>query len=469
MRPKTLPFPARARRCVELAVVLLSAVVVLRTWFLDGFPLGCQISGGSMAETLLGRHRDVVCADCGHRFPCDAEGPQPLAGAVCPHCGYFGAALDEAGVVAGDRVLVDRATFLLRPPRRWEVVALRRPGDAHGLYVKRVVGLPGEAIEIRHGHVLADGKIQRRTLAQQRAMAILVYDASRRPTLAPPPPARWRPQRPHTAWDTAGGCFLHAATPPGQPVDWLVYRHARRVPGRPGEVTPTPVTDFCGYDQGRPRREEDVHAVAGLMLSLRVGKISGPGALVFWATDGEKKFRLELDPAVRSWNLRENGRPVAGSARSPRPGLPEALTVEISLFDQQFLLALDGETVIAWPYERPDQPAAPPAEPLAIGADRLAVALEEVRVYREVYYTEPVWARRGTPGSPVVRLGPGEYFVLGDNSPISEDSRTWPPPAAVSVKWLIGKPLAIIFPVRSARWGSWHFQVPDWGRMRYIR
>ena len=97
------------------------------------------------------------------------------------------------------------------------------------------------------------------------------------------------------------------------------------------------------------------------------------------------------------------------------------------------------------------------------------MTLEEVRVYRDVYYTEPIWARQGAGGNAAVRLGPEEYFVLGDNSPISEDSRTWPPPAAVSAKWLIGKPLAIIFPVRLANWGSWHFQVPDWGRIRYIR
>ena len=56
-----------------MAVLLLTAVAMLRTWFLEGFPMGCQVSGGSMAETLLGRHRDVVCADCGHRFPCNAE------------------------------------------------------------------------------------------------------------------------------------------------------------------------------------------------------------------------------------------------------------------------------------------------------------------------------------------------------------------------------------------------------------
>ncbi len=468
MRAKAPTFRTRVRSFVELAVVLLAAVAVLRTWFFDGFPLGCQVSGGSMADTLLGPHRDVVCADCGHRFPCDAEGPQPLRRVVCPNCGYAGCRIDPSGVAAGDRVLVDRSTFLLRGPRRWEVVAFRRPGDAHGLYVKRVVGLPNESITIRHGHVVADGKIQCKTLAQQRAMAILVYDADQRPMLEPTPPPRWQAEGAHSAWDTAASRFLHTATPAAGPVDWLVYHHAQRMPDRPAEVTPAPVTDFCGYDQGRPRREEDVHAVADLMLSLRVAKASGPGSLVLWASDGEKKFRVEINPEDRRWRVLEDGRPMAGAA-GKLPNMAEGWQIELSLFDQQFLLALGGETVVARPYGRPDREPAPPAQPLAIGADRLAVTLEEVRVYRDVYYTEPIWARQGAGGNAAARLGPEEYFVLGDNSPISEDSRTWPPPAAVSAKWLIGKPLAIIFPVRLAKWGSWHFQVPDWGRIRYIR
>ena len=315
--------------------------------------------------------------------------------------------------------------------------------------------------------MVADGEIQRKTLAQQRAMAILVYHGGQPPTRQPLPPARWQAEAPPTAWDTAGGRFVHRATPADGPVDWLVYHHGHRRPDRPGGLSPAPVTDFCPYDQGRPRREEDVHAVAGVMLSLRVAKGSSPGCVAARASDGEKKFHVRSRSAGGTGAA---GRwPAAGGGRAPSgPIKSRGCESKFPLFDQQFLLGLDGETVIAWPYPRPDRPAAPPAQPLGIGADRLAVTLEDVRVYRDVYYTEPVWARRAK-GEAVVHLGPGEYYVLGDNSPISDDSRTWPPPAAVSANWLVGKPLAIIFPAGSAKWGSWHFQVPDWGRMRYIR
>ena len=143
--------------------------------------------------------------------------------------------------------------------------------------------------------------------------------------------------------------------------------------------------------------------------------------------------------------------------------------IEVSLFDQKFLLGLGGRTVVACPYERPDLSPAPPSEPLGIGAERLEAVVDEVRMYRDVYYTRPVWAGADANLAKPVRLGAGEYFVLGDNSPISEDSRTWTQFQAVSGKSLIGKPLAVVFPARHAQLGPWHFQVPDLGRIRYIR
>ncbi len=65
-------------------------------------------------------------------------------------------------------------------------------------------------------------------------------------------------------------------------------------------------------------------------------------------------------------------------------------------------------------------------------------------------------------------LSAGEYFVLGDNSSISEDSRVWPSGPAVSAEALIGRPWMVVYPARHANLGSWQFQVPDAGRIRYI-
>jgi len=44
-------------------------------------------------------------------------------------------------------------------PRRWDLVVFRFPEDPSILYVKRLVGLPGEEITIKDGRVWADGEM----------------------------------------------------------------------------------------------------------------------------------------------------------------------------------------------------------------------------------------------------------------------------------------------------------------------
>jgi signal peptidase I len=41
------------------------------------------------------------------------------------------------------------------------------------------------------------------------------------------------------------------------------------------------------------------------------------------------------------------------------------------------------------------------------------------------------------------QLGPEDYFVLGDNAEISDDSRNWPGRPALDAKLLVGKPLGV--------------------------
>ena len=68
----------------------------------------------------------------------------------------------RAGI--SDRILVNRLAYRFRDPHRGEVVVFDAPAPATrlcshgGVYVKRIVGLPGDKLSERQGFVLVDGR-----------------------------------------------------------------------------------------------------------------------------------------------------------------------------------------------------------------------------------------------------------------------------------------------------------------------
>lgn len=63
-----------------------------------------------------------------------------------------------AGRFAADPAAGRGATFLFGGPRRGEVVVFRVPGRADWVFIKRVVGLPGDTIRIVGGQVLVNNE-----------------------------------------------------------------------------------------------------------------------------------------------------------------------------------------------------------------------------------------------------------------------------------------------------------------------
>ena len=58
----------------------------------------------------------------------------------------------------GDQVLTERISYKVHPPRRWDVITMR--SNEFGQVMKRVVGLPGETIQMNHdGQIRIDGQI----------------------------------------------------------------------------------------------------------------------------------------------------------------------------------------------------------------------------------------------------------------------------------------------------------------------
>ena len=84
--------------------------------------------------------------------------------------GYAKNTVEGLPIHGGDRLLIDRTAYELRKPRRWEPVVFRSPDDGQ-LTVKRVVGLPGETIELRDGDVWIDGRVATKSLVAMHASA----------------------------------------------------------------------------------------------------------------------------------------------------------------------------------------------------------------------------------------------------------------------------------------------------------
>jgi signal peptidase I len=53
----------------------------------------------------------------------------------------------------GDYLIIDEITYRFREPKRGEVVVFKNPMNEHQRFIKRIVGLPGETVEISDGKI----------------------------------------------------------------------------------------------------------------------------------------------------------------------------------------------------------------------------------------------------------------------------------------------------------------------------
>lgn len=61
---------------------------------------------------------------------------------------------------SGDYLIVDEISYKFKDPQRGDVVVLKYPLDPSQRFIKRIIGLPGETIEIENGkiEIIKDGK-----------------------------------------------------------------------------------------------------------------------------------------------------------------------------------------------------------------------------------------------------------------------------------------------------------------------
>jgi signal peptidase I len=86
----------------------------------------------------------------------------------------------------GDDVLVEKVSYAFRPIQRRDVIVFKYPRDEHLDFVKRVIGLPGETLEIRGHQVLINGTRLIEPYAVYRGSPVVDPPAQFGPVVIPP-------------------------------------------------------------------------------------------------------------------------------------------------------------------------------------------------------------------------------------------------------------------------------------------
>jgi signal peptidase I len=59
----------------------------------------------------------------------------------------------EPNLHSNQRLVVEKVSYRFHGPQRFDIVVLKLPSQGEELLIKRVIGLPGETVEIKNGHV----------------------------------------------------------------------------------------------------------------------------------------------------------------------------------------------------------------------------------------------------------------------------------------------------------------------------
>ena len=65
----------------------------------------------------------------------------------------------EPTLATGDKVLINKVSYKLGEPKRGDIIAFKKDAKEHSsMHVKRVIGLPGETVQIKDGLILINGE-----------------------------------------------------------------------------------------------------------------------------------------------------------------------------------------------------------------------------------------------------------------------------------------------------------------------
>jgi len=485
--PQTTRTAPREEGSIKFTLITIVIAFVLTLVFRAFVAEAFLIPTGSMAPTLLGEHLRSRSYQTGHDWAANAANVRalPRDARAIVNDPSSGLRIDTPvdGPRAGDRIFVLKFLGAVFSPKRWDVVVFKNPEAPEENYIKRLVGLPGEAILLVDGDVFtrpaddrsAPWRIARKPARLQESLWRPIYGSHWAPLDDTHLGEAWRgPWNGESiervgrtlrldgagaatlAWDSARFPITDA-----EPYNDAPTLHA----GDEDEYDDAGPLRFGAYPASDLRlgltvRAESAMRVRGVIDApgrAFAGEVSrdGAGAAVLrilrrdeeggaWTSIAERRVldrdtlrpgvptRITLSHADQGVELvvEDRHRLRAEYEWDAQERLARATTLDAERVDRMFAPEPDAidsivdhdlypQTHVRWEFAPPD------GGPIRATLSR--VGLERDIRYRPAFDEHGEPARATHPARPT-RLARAQYFVLGDNSASSRDGRLWEEP-----------------------------------------
>lgn len=331
---------------------------------------------------------------------------------------------------------------------RFDLVVFTEPGESTPV-VKRVIGLPSERVQIVGGDVLIDG--ERLAPGERWPVLVPVFDSR---VLGVEDAFHLGSA---DAWTKVDGVWL---------LDALEVQ-----PGSSAGTMGLHRDVGTGYMRPDGERTPDVEQANDVVAIARIEWLEGDGHVLVEVLEERDRFQARVGRGrpgsdaywVELWRLDGPGEPWA-TATFPAP-TEASFDLRVANVDNRVTVAIDGEVVIERTYEanRPylgvtevPEPGRDPArrtvrrsigQRAVFGGVGVRARFERLVVERDLYFATGEVFGPNAIDAPL-ELGPGEYFVLGDNTADSVDGRRT---GALFGDRVVGRATSVVWPPSRAR------------------